>query len=245
MNTPAPSPDGRAGARRRTWPRGAVFDCDGLLVDSASCWEQAYEQVARSVGHSLAHVDLAALAGASVGGAAAALGVQLGRPVDPAVLRSALGDAFAAARLVALPGAGALVRALAEEIPLAVASNAPAAIVAQVLERLELAGAFAAVVSAEQTAAHKPAPDVYLEACRCLRVEPADAIALEDSALGARAAREAGLFVIAVPSSGRARVDGDLTVPRLDDPRLLGLLGVPAEGRHEGRPPSRAERRGC
>ena len=52
----------------------------------------------------------------------------------------------------------------------------------------------------------KPAPDVYLEACRQLGVEPAMAVALEDSAVGIAAAKAAGLTVIAVPESEVADV---------------------------------------
>jgi beta-phosphoglucomutase-like phosphatase (HAD superfamily) len=46
----------------------------------------------------------------------------------------------------------------------------------------------------------KPAPDVYLEALRRLGTPPAEAAAIEDSASGLRAARAAGVRVIAVPN---------------------------------------------
>lgn len=208
------------------WPRAAVFDCDGLLVDSAVCWEQAYERVARQHNGSLDAVDLDSLAGASVAIAAVALSRSLGVSVAERSLRLALIDSFAAASPPALPGARAIVAALAERMPLAVASNGPRDVVLDVLRRLEILDAFETVVSAEETAAHKPAPDVYLEACRRLEVVPTDAIAFEDSALGARAARGAGLLVVAVPFAPGAQIDADLTVPRLDDPRLLRYLGL-------------------
>ena len=69
---------------------------------------------------------------------------------------------------------------------------------------LEIAGfedRFDVVVSAHETAAPKPAPDPYLEACRRLGVEPGPAVvALEDSPTGVAAARAAGLTVIGIPS---------------------------------------------
>ena len=69
---------------------------------------------------------------------------------------------------------------------------------------LELAGfedRFDVVVSGHETAAPKPAPDPYLEACRRLGVEAGPGVvALEDSPTGVAAARAAGLTVIGVPS---------------------------------------------
>ena len=60
---------------------------------------------------------------------------------------------------------------------------------------------FDVVVSAHETAAPKPAPDPYLEACRRLGVEAGPGVvALEDSPTGVAAARAAGLTVIGIPS---------------------------------------------
>jgi beta-phosphoglucomutase-like phosphatase (HAD superfamily) len=68
-----------------------------------------------------------------------------------------------------------------------------------VLELAGLADAFAATVSSEEVPNGKPAPDVYLEAARRLRVDPARCAAVEDSSNGIRAAAAAGMPVIAVP----------------------------------------------
>lgn len=208
------------------WPRAAVFDCDGLLVDSAACWEHAYAQVAELHEGSLDDVDLGSLAGASVAIAAAELSRSLGVPVAERALHETLVESFAELAPEALPGAQAIVAGLGARMPLAVASNAPREVVVDVLRRLQILEAFDSVVSAEETPAHKPAPDVYLEACRRLEVSPPDAIAFEDSDLGARAARAAGLLVVAVPPTPTACLDADLKVSRLDDPRLLRYLDL-------------------
>jgi beta-phosphoglucomutase-like phosphatase (HAD superfamily) len=55
-------------------------------------------------------------------------------------------------------------------------------------------------VSSEEVARGKPAPDVYLEAARRLGADPAHCAAVEDSHGGIRAARAAGLRVIAIPN---------------------------------------------
>jgi HAD superfamily hydrolase (TIGR01509 family) len=222
-------PPVRRMTRRATttpWPRAAVFDCDGLLVDSADCWQRAYHTVVRERGREVDGFDLNLLAGASVAIAAERLSRELRVAVDDSSLRRALLDCFASHPPPELPGARALITALSARIPLAVASNAPRELVLGVLDRLGVRGAFRAVISAEQTAAHKPAPDVYLEACRQLRVAPSDAIAFEDSPLGAQAAHAAGLLVIAVPSAPGMRIKADLTARHLADPQLLDYLGI-------------------
>jgi HAD superfamily hydrolase (TIGR01509 family) len=215
-----------APATRRPWPVAAVFDCDGLLVDTEHCWHAAYRAAAVHVGRSLAGVSLASLNGASVGLAAERLSRAFGRRVPHALVRTALQDAVETKPIRAMPGAERLLETLSRELPLAVASNGPPAVVETVLSRAGLRGFFSALVSAEQTAAPKPYPHVYLEACQQLAVDPSDAIAFEDSPLGAAAARAAGLLLVAVPSDQDVQIDADLTVERLDDPRLLSLFGL-------------------
>lgn len=64
----------------------------------------------------------------------------------------------------------------------------------------EALGWFSVIASAETAPLKKPAPDVYLAALETLGLDPARVIAIEDSFNGIRAAREAGLRVIATPS---------------------------------------------
>lgn len=215
-----------APAVRRPWPVAAVFDCDGLLVDSEHCWHAAYRASAAAVGRSLAGVSLASFNGASVGLAAERLSRALGLPISHELLREQLQLAVETEPIQPMPGAAWLLATLGAELPLAVASNGPAPVVETLLRRTGLRDRFSVLVSAEQTPAPKPYPHVYLEACRRLGVDPSDAIAVEDSELGAAAARAAGLLLIAVPTDPRARIETDLTVARLDDPRVLSLFGV-------------------
>lgn len=222
-----------------SWPRAAVFDCDGLLVDSARCWQHAYARVAAERGGSIDDIRLERLLGAAVSRAASLVSQDLGRRVSAGELRTALGESFAAEPPQALTGARQLVAALAARMPVGVASNAPRDIVIAVLEQLGLREAFSAVVSAEETRRHKPQPHVYLEACRRLAVPPCDAVAFEDSPLGARAARTAGLLVVLVPSVPARHSAADLIVPRLSDPRVGELLGLDDVANGSGRGPSR------
>ncbi len=58
---------------------------------------------------------------------------------------------------------------------------------------------FAAWASSDDIPRGKPAPDVYLMVCDLIGVSPDRCVAVEDSPSGIRAARAAGLKVIAVP----------------------------------------------
>lgn len=108
----------------------------------------------------------------------------------------------------------------------AIASTSPARWVVPAVEGLGLRPAFGAIVTGDEVARRKPAPDVYLEAARRLGVDPARSIAIEDSAPGIAAAKAAGMKAIAIPhwlterhdlSAADLRVAhaGELTLDRL------------------------------
>lgn len=219
--------DAALGGTARPQVRGAVFDCDGLLVDTAKLWWAAFEATADSLGRSLAGIDPLLLHGASIGLAASRIGESLGCEVSEASLLRSLSGLIESHPIAAMPGARHLLEELAGWLPLAVATNAPAVIAEAALRRAGLRRFVGPLISAEQIAEPKPAPDVYLEACRKLGLRPAEAVAFEDSALGARSARAAGMTVVGVPPDGD-RFDADLIVPRLDDGRVLDLLGIGA-----------------
>src|SRR4029079_4617516 len=67
------------------------------------------------------------------------------------------------------------------------------------LERIGLHARFEHVVNAGGDLRPKPAPDTYIEACARLGIDPADALAIEDSPHGIAAAKAAGLRCVAVP----------------------------------------------
>jgi HAD superfamily hydrolase (TIGR01509 family) len=93
------------------------------------------------------------------------------------------------------------VEALAARVAVAVASNTAAHLVRRALDAVGL-DSLAVVTSGTDLGAPKPDPTVYLAACRALGVDPADAVAFEDSPMGVRSALDAGLFVVGVPERG-------------------------------------------
>ncbi|MFF9486539.1 HAD family hydrolase [Streptomyces sp. NPDC014676] len=87
----------------------------------------------------------------------------------------------------------------AEGVPMAVASGSSAVAIGAVLAGTGLDAYPRTVVSADEVARGKPAPDVFLEAARRLGADPADCVVVEDAAPGAAAAHAAGMRCIAVP----------------------------------------------
>jgi HAD superfamily hydrolase (TIGR01509 family) len=103
-------------------------------------------------------------------------------------------------RLPLVGGAREAVERIAQRWPLGLASSSNRPLIELALELAGIARFFRIIVSSEEVERGKPAPDVYLEACRRLEVEPSRAAAIEDSANGIRSAKAAGMRVVAVPN---------------------------------------------
>jgi HAD superfamily hydrolase (TIGR01509 family) len=107
---------------------------------------------------------------------------------------------LARARTRAYPEMRKFVELLAaEDVPMAVASGSSPEAIDAILAGTGLEAFLHTVVSADDVARGKPAPDVFLEAARRLGADPADCVVLEDAAPGAAAAAAAGMRCIAVP----------------------------------------------
>jgi len=183
--------------RLRSAPRAVVFDNDGLLLDTEVAWTRAEETLFAGRGQTFTIEHKRSLIGSSRVTAALKLEAMLGAPGEGDSLMSELHELVmneALAGVLPRPGALELLAALRDAgIPLAVASNSQREFLQRTLASAGLLdGAFQTTISAEDLARPKPAPDIYLEACRRLDVEPSHAAALEDSATGVASAAAAG-----------------------------------------------------
>lgn len=101
--------------------------------------------------------------------------------------------------VVLLPGIGDWLARLREAgWRQAVASSAPPANIDVLVEVLGLHDTFNAVVSAEEVAHGKPAPDVFLRAAEKVGVPPARCVVVEDAAIGVEAGRRGGMRTIGI-----------------------------------------------
>jgi HAD superfamily hydrolase (TIGR01509 family) len=183
-------------------PDAVVLDLDGVLVDSEEAWDAARRELVAERGGEWKEGATHAMLGMSSPEWSAYVRDELGVDMTPEEISDDVVERLVAGYrrgLPLLPGAVEAVHALAERSPLGLASSSNKPVIALVLEEAGLDGAIRAWVSSEEVARGKPAPDVYLEAARRLRVDPARCVAVEDSSNGLRSAAAAGMAVVAVP----------------------------------------------
>ena len=180
-----------------------VFDLDGLLIQSEELWADVREQLARERGGRYGPEEQRAMMGMSSPEWSRYMHEHVGLPESPdeiaAEVVGLMADRYRE-RLPLIAGAPEAVERLAARWPLGLASSSNRPLIDIVLERSGLAPLFRATVSSEEVARGKPAPDVYLDACRRLGVEPARSAAIEDSHAGIGSARAAGMRVVAIPN---------------------------------------------
>jgi HAD superfamily hydrolase (TIGR01509 family) len=210
-----------------------VFDNDGLLLDTEEAWTRAERTLFSRRGREFTDEDKRTLLGSSRSLAAVKLEALLQRPGEGVALMDELLALVMDEALLGVhprPGAIELIERLrGAGVTLALASNSEPEFVARVLAGAGLLddGPFETIVTAADVQHPKPAPDIYLEACRRLEVAPAEAIALEDSPIGVAAAAAAGMFVIGVPYFAGSDIPGaSLVADSLGDRAVARALGL-------------------
>jgi HAD superfamily hydrolase (TIGR01509 family) len=179
-----------------------VFDLDGVIVDSEPVWEQVRRAYVAEHGGEWQPDTQRRLMGMSTGEWADYLSGELGvdRPADR--VATEVVDEMARRyreHVPLIPGADRVVRRLAADWPLGLASSSPPRLIEVALTAAGLTDAFRFTLSTERVARGKPAPDVYLAVAERLGVVPAACVAVEDSSNGVRSAAAAGMRVVAVP----------------------------------------------
>lgn len=183
----------------------AIFDLDGVLVDSARAHFLAWRRLADELGIRFTEQDNEALKGVDrMGSLRLILNIgklSFGDAEMETLAARKNGYYLEAVRAMSaddrLPGAEDLVRAArAAGLATAVASasrNAPL-----LLERVGLAPLFDHIADAGAVAHGKPAPDIFLACSTALDVPPETCIGFEDAAAGIDAINAAGMFAVGI-----------------------------------------------
>ncbi len=182
-----------------------IFDLDGVLVDTEIWWDEVRQAFAAAHGRSWTVEDRAQVMGANSRQWSRTMRerLDLDRPAE-AIERDVVDAMVSRWRTAPSPliaGADDVVRRLAAEYPLAVASSAHREVIDAALSLTGLRSSFSVVVSSDEVAHGKPAPDVYLEAAHRLDVEPTQCVVVEDSLNGVLSGRAAGMTVVLVPNA--------------------------------------------
>ncbi|HEU4382097.1 MAG TPA: HAD family phosphatase [Anaeromyxobacteraceae bacterium] len=184
-------------------PRAAVFDLDGTLVDNMAFHGRAWVATAERLGVQATRDQFEReWAGKT---SPEIFEILLGGPQPAAVAAKLAAEKEAAYRelylphLAPLPGLFPfLARLRSAGVRVALATAAPAENRDFILGALGLERAFEVVQGPEGVARGKPAPDIYLSAAARLGLEGGACVAFEDAVNGVRAARAAGMAVVAV-----------------------------------------------
>ncbi len=180
--------------------KGLIFDCDGTLVDSMPVHWRAWRMITERHRLELSEERFYALGGVPSRDILAMLREEQGLTLDPLAVAKEKEVAYLAIfqEVEPIHTVIEIARAHHGKLPMAVASGGTHRVIEQVLENLGIRGLFATVVTSEDVANQKPAPDIFLEAARRIGVSPQCCRAYEDTDLGLQAIRAAGMEAVDV-----------------------------------------------
>jgi HAD superfamily hydrolase (TIGR01509 family) len=211
-------------------PAAALFDNDGLTLDTEPAWTRAEIALFARYGETFTMEHKRALLGTAPSDSAVKLERMLGRPGEE--LSAELYELVLVEcdrGIEPMPGAVALLAALRRAgVPLGMVSNSRRGFVELGLAAASLGEAFDVIVTAEDVPRPKPAPDAYLAAAAALGAEPSACVVLEDSPTGVVAARACGALTIGVPSLAGVTLEADVVAASLEDPAVWHALGLEA-----------------
>ena len=182
--------------------KAAIFDMDGLLIDSESIIMQACITAAQQVGITYTRAEYVELIGRAGPDSTRIMIEQLNGVSNFNQVMQGL-DALLAERNNTFPlkqGASELLKHYqANNIVCSVASSSATHHISHRLRQVGVLDYFSHITSGQEVAHGKPNPDIYLLAVKKLGLKAEECIAFEDSETGARAAIAAGLRVVVVP----------------------------------------------
>jgi beta-phosphoglucomutase family hydrolase len=205
-------------------PFGAIFDWDGVIIDSGALHEQSWHRLAAELGTTIAEGSFRRGFGMKSAQIIAEIHrwssdpLEIARLTDrkEALYREIVGQSD----IAPLPGVVEWLHRLREAgVPCAVASSTQRANIDAVLDRLGLCEAFSAIVSAEDVTHGKPNPEVFEKAADRLEMPRNRCVVFEDAFVGIEAAHAAGMKVVAVTTTHRAEelAAADFVVKQLDE----------------------------
>ena len=193
--------------------RAAIFDLDGVIVDTAKYHYLAWKRLARQYGFDFTETDNERLKGVS-----RVRSLEILLEIGGLTFDEAEKEKMAAQKnewyidyirhmgaSEILPGAAEYLKAIrAKGIKTALGSaskNAPL-----ILERLGISELFDVVIDGNQVSKAKPDPEVFLRAAGELKIPPAACVVFEDAEAGIQAALQAGMGAVGIgkPSMLRA-----------------------------------------
>jgi beta-phosphoglucomutase family hydrolase len=203
---------------------GAIFDWDGVVIDSSSHHEESWERLAAETGFALPPDHFKKGFGMKNAFIIPKLLKWTEAPDD--VLRLSLRkeelyrDIVVERGIAPLPGVtGWLDELRRYGIPCAIGSSTERLNIDTILRVLGIGHYFSAIVSADDVSHGKPDPEVFLTAAQRIERGPARCVVFEDALVGIEAAHRGGMKVIGIATTNPIELIGtaDLAVRRLDE----------------------------
>jgi len=206
---------------------GAIFDWDGVIIDSSKHHEESWERLAREISKTLPNGHFKRGFGMKnefIIPKILAWSEDAAEIERLSLRKEMLYRAVVKERgIVALPGVEPWLRTLGDAgVPCVIGSSTHRENIETTLELTGLRDCFSAIVSAEDVMHGKPHPEVFLKSAQKIGRSPEQCVVFEDAHVGIEAARNAGMRVIAVATTNPLAelTDADLAVERLDQLRI-------------------------
>ena len=182
--------------------KAAIFDLDGVLLDSMGIWNDLGARYLRSLGVTPENGLNEILFSMSMEQGAEYLRTHYALPQTAAEVQTGIETMlrdFYYNEVPAKAGAGGLLAVLsARGIKMAAATSSPRGHVTRALERLGLLGYFEKIFTTTDVGVSKHEPTIYLLAAQALDVAPAETVVFEDSLYALKTAKAAGFYTVGV-----------------------------------------------
>lgn len=207
-----------------------LWDMDGVIADSQSFHFAAWQETFAKSGVKFTREDFTKLFGTRND---FIIGITMGKEFpegDVKIMVQEKEENFrrkATGSIKPFPGVVRLLNAIKRgKFKLGLVSSAPKENIDLVLGELNLEGIFDCIVFGQEVSESKPSPQIYLLAARKLKVTPNDCLVIEDSPLGVKAAKTAGMKCVAIANTHpRQKLEeADKVVDSLENMDLITLL---------------------
>jgi HAD superfamily hydrolase (TIGR01509 family) len=181
-----------------------IFDCDGTLVDSMRAHFEAWCEALGQFGASGIFKEdvFFAMGGRPTLDIVEELNSEYDLKLDPAAVALAKREAFLRRldQVTLIEEVANFAESLRGKVPMAIATGGSRMVIEKTLKVVGISDWFDEVVTADDVAEGKPAPDIFLRAARLLAVSAERCLVLEDAPAGILSAQRAGMQVIAIPT---------------------------------------------
>jgi HAD superfamily hydrolase (TIGR01509 family) len=184
--------------------KAIVFDMDGVIFDSERCIIECWEKVAEKYGFTGIKEVCYECTGTNAATTRQIMLDHYGEdfPYEEYKQESSgmFHKMYDGGKLPTKPGIKELLEHLKSKgYKIGLASSTRRENVVMELRDAGLIDYFEHLICGDMVERSKPDPDIYLKACKALDVEPAEAVAIEDSFNGIRSAYAGGLHPIMIP----------------------------------------------